>query len=147
MLDESNDIYSNYSFLLEKTGKRIRQYAKRKFRDHGFAITIDQWSVLKAIYQTAPVSQVDLAQYCHKDTPTLTRILDILVQKKLATRNADSHDRRKQLVELTAEGSQMVMSMLPHVRNIRMQAWQHLDAEDFQHFVRILHTIYQNLED
>lgn len=147
MHEDSNEIYSNYSFLLEKTGKKIRQFARRRFREYGFEVTIDQWSVLKALYEMAPSSQVELANQCHKDTPTVTRILDLLVDKKLAFRTADEQDRRRQVVELSPAGRQMVEEMLPRVREIRMTAWQNLGDEDFKHFVQILNTIYRNLED
>ncbi len=147
MYNDSRETYSNYSFLLEKTGKKIRQFARRKFREYGFEITIDQWSVLKALYESAPLSQVDLAQRCHKDTPTVTRILDLLVQKSLAVRKSDAQDRRRQLVELSPRGSRLVKQMLPRVREIRMHAWQHLGDDDFKHFIQVLNTICQNLDD
>lgn len=146
MNQDPKEIYSNYSFLLERTGKKIRQFARQKFREYGFMVTIDQWAVLKTLYEEAPVSQVGLAQHCHKDTPTVTRILDLLAQKQLVHRQADHQDRRRQLVALTPEGKQMVEEMLPRVQQIRMQAWQDLSDEDFKHFVRILDTIYSNLD-
>lgn len=126
MSQDPKEIYSNYSFLLERTGKKIRQFARQKFRAYGFMVTIDQWAVLKALYEEAPLSQVDLAQHCHKDTPTVTRILDLLAQKNLVHRQADHHDRRRQQVALTAEGKALVRDMLPKVQQIRMQAWEGL---------------------
>lgn len=146
MSQDPKEIYSNYSFLLERTGKKIRQFARQKFRAYGFMVTIDQWAVLKALYEEAPLSQVDLAQHCHNDTPTVTRILDLLAQKNLVHRQADHHDRRRQQVALTAEGKALVRDMLPKVQQIRMQAWEGLSDEDFKHFVRILNTIYRNLK-
>jgi len=146
MSQDPKEIYSNYSFLLERTGKKIRQYARQQFRACGFLVTIDQWAVLKTLYEKAPISQVDLAHSCHKDTPTVTRILDLLAEKKLVYRQADDYDRRRQQVGLTPEGKAMVQEMLPKVQEIRMQAWQGLNDEDFKHFVRILNTIYSNLK-
>ena len=147
MQKDPGEIYSNYSFLLEKTSKRIKKFARNKFREYGFTVTIDQWSVLKVLKEKAPISQVDLAQECLKDTPTLTRILDLLVQKALVARNVDTQDRRRQQVALTPEGSTLVEEMMPKVREIRMQAWQNLADDDFRHFVKTLNTIYQNLDD
>ena len=147
MQKDPGEIYSNYSFLLEKTSKRIKKFARNKFREYGFTVTIDQWSVLKVLKEKAPISQVDLAQECLKDTPTLTRILDLLVQKALVARNVDRQDRRRQQVALTPEGGTLVEEMMPKVREIRMQAWQNLADDDFRHFVKTLNTIYQNLDD
>lgn len=146
MINGPDEIYSNYSFLLERTGKKIRQFARQKFREYGFVVTIDQWAVLKALQEEAPLSQVDLAERCHKDTPTVTRILDLLAQKELVGRHADPQDRRRLQVTLTTAGKTLVREMLPQVQEIRMHAWQNLDDGDFKHFVRILNTIYTNLD-
>ncbi len=32
--------YSRYSFLLDKTARRVKQYAKQRFRELGWTITI-----------------------------------------------------------------------------------------------------------
>jgi DNA-binding MarR family transcriptional regulator len=142
----SNEIYSNYSFLLEKTTKKIKQYAKQQFRALGFEVTVDQWAVLKILFENKELSQVALAELTHKDTPTLTRILDLLSHKELIERQHDDQDRRRVRVCLTESGKQTVEKMLPEVRKIRMHAWQHLSEDDFKQFVRILNTIYDNLK-
>lgn len=141
-----DDQYSNYSFLLEKTNKKIKQYAKQRFRALGFDVTIDQWAVLKILTEHQHLNQVSLAQLIDKDTPTLTRILDLLSQKNLIVRSLDEQDRRRIIVCLTSEGKKTVEKMLPEVRKIRMHAWQHLTQDDFNQFVRILNTIYDNLK-
>ncbi|WPP50190.1 MarR family winged helix-turn-helix transcriptional regulator [Catalinimonas niigatensis] len=146
MDSQSNEVYSNYSFLLEKTHKKIKQYAKQQFRALGFDVTVDQWAVLKILFENQELSQVALAEFTHKDTPTVTRILDLLSQKELIKRQHDAQDRRRVRVCLTEAGKNTVTKMLPEVRKIRMHAWKHLTEDDFQQFVRILNTIYDNLE-
>jgi DNA-binding MarR family transcriptional regulator len=145
MENQGSDIYSNYSFLLEKTSKIIRQYARQQFREAGFDITIDQWALMKIIYEEGEMSQVQLSGIAHKDTPTLTRIVDLLREKDLLNRKIDDYDRRRCIIGLTTQGRHMVERMLPRVRNIRMHAWEGLNEEDFRHFVRVLHTIQHNL--
>jgi len=142
----SDDSFSNYSFLLEKTNKKIKHYAKQQFRALGFEVTVDQWAVLKILAEHKTLNQVTLAQLIHKDTPTVTRILDLLSQKNMIERQHDVEDRRRICVCLTKAGEQTVEKMLPEVRKIRMHAWKHLSEEDFKHFVRILNTIYDNLK-
>ncbi len=143
---QQDEVYSNYSFLLEKTNKKIKQYAKQQFRALNFEVTVDQWAVLKVIFEHDQLSQVALAELLHKDTPTLTRILDLLNQKGLIERQLDVDDRRRVRVCLTALGKKTVIEMLPEVKKIRMHAWQHLTKDDFKQFVRILDTIYNNLK-
>jgi len=138
--------YNAYSFLLERTARRVKQYAQFQFNCREFGVTVDQWSILKNLNQHADLSQKELAEYCGKDQPTLTRIVDVLVRKNLVERRANPADRRSFVVHLTAEGKQKIDMLAGNVGEIRMQAWKNLNEEDFDHLKRILNTIYDNLE-
>lgn len=140
------DIYSEYSFLLEKTNRRIKQYAQQKFNEFDFGVTVDQWMVLKQLYPSSDKSQSELAEATFKGTPTLTRIVDLLCAKELTQRLADAHDRRKSRVVLTPRGTQKVEEMIPKVSQIRKAAWKGLTEEDFRQFKQVLTAIYKNLE-
>ena len=140
-----SDVYSEYSFLLEKTTRRIKQYAQKRFNEFDFGVTVDQWMVLKQLYPSSDKSHSELAEATFKGTPTLTRIVDLLCAKGLTERVTDCYDRRKCQVVLTPMGRQKVEEMIPKVGEIRKAAWENLGKEDFQHFKRVLATIYQNL--
>jgi len=142
----TNDPYSEYSFLLEKTQRRIKQYAQQKFTEFDFGVTVDQWVVLKQLDAHSDLSQSELAEATYKGMPTLTRIVDLLCAKGLTERVTHQQDRRKCLVHLTSEGQAKVEEMKPKVNQIRKAAWQGLQPEDFEHFRHTLNTIYQNLE-
>ena len=141
-----SDIYSEYSFLLEKTNRRIKQYAQKRFNEFDFGVTVDQWMVLKQLYPSSDKNQSELAEATFKGTPTLTRIVDLLCAKELTQRLADAHDRRKSRVVLTPRGSEKVKEMIPKVSQIRKAAWKSLTEEDFKQFKHVLTTIYKNLE-
>lgn len=138
--------YNAYSFLLERTARRVKQYAQYQFNCREFGITVDQWSILKNLKQRADLSQKELADYCGKDQPTLTRIVDLLVSKNLVERKANPSDRRSFVVHLTPAGEQKINTLAAQVGEIRMQAWKNLDDADFEDLKRILNTIYDNLE-
>jgi DNA-binding MarR family transcriptional regulator len=137
--------YSRYSFLLDKTARRVKQYAKQRFRELGWTITIDQWAVLKQLFDKGEVNQRELATNTFKDHPTMTRIIDLLKAKGLIERKPHPNDRRSFIIALTAEGNTMVEECLPEVQKIRMKAWENLSDQDFQEFKRILESIHQNL--
>lgn len=143
---QQEDIYSEYSFLLEKTTRCIKQYAQKKFVEFDFGVTVEQWAVLKHLYPSSDMSQSELAEVTFKGTPTLTRIVDLLCAKGLTERIVDCNDRRKCQVLLTEAGKQKVEEMKPKVRQIRKAAWKNLGREDFEHFTHILNTIYENLK-
>lgn len=138
--------FSSYSFLLDRTSRRVKQYAQTQFKKQHFGITVDQWIILKKLNEIQGCSQSDLAELTNKDAPTLTRIIDLLVDKKLLERLPDADDRRKFFVCLTPTGVQKVLELSPKIDLIREQAWQNMTQEDFEHFKEILEKIYRNLE-
>lgn len=141
----ATDRFNTYSLLLDRTAKRVKQYAQFRFNEGDFGVTVDQWAVLKNLNSRPDLAQKDLAECCGKDQPTLTRIVDILVGKGLVERKVHPQDRRSFVLHLTAEGAEKVSQLGEKVAGIRNQAWQNLDEHDFEHLKRILNTIYENL--
>jgi DNA-binding MarR family transcriptional regulator len=140
------EIYNAYSFLLDRTARRVKQYAQQKFNELNFNITVDQWLVLKHLHEHDKMKQNELADLIFKDNPTLTRIIDLLCEKGLTVRKVHPDDRRSFIVELTREGRKKVEQMMPRIREIRLKAWEGLTERDFTHLKKTLNTIYRNLE-
>ncbi len=139
--------YSQYSFILDRTARKVKQYAQASFVQNNFDITVDQWAVIKILYNDDAMTHKELAEKCGKDQPTLTRIVDILIKKNLAQRIEHPSDRRCLQLQLTEEGKEKIKQLSPTVSTIRMKAWENLSDEDFAHFTRILNTIYDNLNE
>ncbi len=138
--------FSQYSFLLDRTAKRVKQYAQQKFKNGDFDVTVDQWLVMKNLAENEVLSQTELAQLVFKDHPTLTRIIDILCKKGYVERTPHPADRRSFQILLTADGLEKVAELKPKISLIREKAWENLNQGDFEEFRRILNTIYTNLE-
>ncbi|HYG18397.1 MAG TPA: MarR family transcriptional regulator [Ohtaekwangia sp.] len=141
----SEDAYNAYSFLLDRTARRVKQYAQQRFKEMGFNITVDQWLVMKHLYENEAMKQNELAELIFKDNPTLTRIVDLLCKKGLTERKPHPDDRRSFIVSLTREGIKKVEQLKPKIRDVRFKAWEGLSERDFSQFKRILNTIYKNL--
>jgi DNA-binding MarR family transcriptional regulator len=141
----NEDLYNSYSFLLDRTARRVKQYAQQRFKELGFNITVDQWIVLKHLHGHDQMKQNELAEILFKDNPTLTRIIDLLCEKGLTVRNVHPNDRRSFMVSLTKEGVKKVQQLSPKIKDIRFQAWDGLSERDFNQFKKILNTIYNNL--
>lgn len=144
-MQEEAKLYSRYSFLLDRTARRVKQYAKQRFRELGWAITVDQWAILKQLADHGPQNQREIGDKTFKDNPTITRILDLLNDKSYVERKPHPDDRRSFLISLTKNGEQLVNECLPEVQKIRMKAWENLSQKDFKEFKRILDSIYDNL--
>lgn len=138
--------FGKYSFLLDRTARKVKQYAQQKFKNGDFDVTVDQWLILKNLSENELLSQTELAQLVFKDQPTLTRIIDILCKKGYVERIPHPQDRRSFHLHLTETGLLKVSKLKPQVATIREKAWKNLDSSDFEEFKRILNTIYSNLE-
>jgi DNA-binding MarR family transcriptional regulator len=141
----NEEMYNSYSFLLDRTARRVKQYAQQKFKELDFNVTVDQWLVMKHLYENESMKQNALAEILFKDNPTLTRIIDLLCEKGLTTRKQHPTDRRSFHVTLTKQGKAKVEQMKPRIKKIRLKAWEGLSQKDFTHFQKVLDTIYNNL--
>ncbi|MFO7826958.1 MAG: MarR family transcriptional regulator [Cyclobacterium sp.] len=139
--------FSRYSFLLDRTARKVKQYAQQKFKVKEFDITVDQWLVMKNLDEKEKLSQTELAHLVFKDHPTLTRIVDILCKKGYVERIQHPEDRRSYQLHLTAAGKDKVAALKPQIALIRQKAWENLNEKDFEEFKRILNTIYSNLAE
>lgn len=142
----NDELYNSYSFLLDRTARRVKQYAQQKFKELELNVTVDQWLVLKHLYENDSMKQNELAELLFKDNPTLTRIVDLLCEKELTIRKQHPTDRRSFCVTLTKEGRKKVEQMKPRIQRIRLKAWEGLSKKDFVQFQKVLDTIYKNLE-
>ena len=143
----STELFSTYSYLLDRTARKVKQYAQRRFNAENYDITVDQWIIIKRLNQNNDLNQTQLAEITGKDTPTLTRIIDLLCKKGLTERRVQPTDRRCFTVHLTELGTQTVEEWTPKMSEIRMKAWENLTEDDYLNLKRILDTIYNNLDD
>jgi len=141
----NDELYNAYSLLLDRTARRVKQYAQQQFKEMGFNITVDQWLVMKNLHEHPEMKQNELAELLSKDNPTFTRIVDLLSRKDLVARKVHPDDRRSFQLALTPAGVKKVEQMKPKVKRVRLKAWDDLSEKDFNHFKRILNTIYKNL--
>ena len=141
----AEDLYQAYSFLLDRTARRVKQYAQKRFKVLGFNITVDQWLIMRNLYEHQQMKQNELAELVFKDNPTLTRMIDLLCEKGLTERKVNPADRRSFMVSLTKAGIKKVEKLKPKMKDVRYKAWEGLSDKDFQHFKKVLNTIYQNL--
>ena len=143
----TQELFARYSFLLDRTARKVKQYAQQQFKQAGFDVTVDQWLVLKNLAENPQLSQTELANLVFKDHPTLTRIIDLLHKKGHVLRIQHPQDRRSFQLHLTEAGVEKVAELRPKVLEIREKAWENLTEVDFLEFKRVLNTIYKNLDD
>lgn len=134
-----------YFFKIDTTIKKIRNSLQRKLDEAGLDLTVDQWVLIDHVQRNPGISQTVLAEMTVKDTPTVTRMLDLLIKKQLTERRSDPTDRRKFSIHLTPAGEAVFHRALPIVVDVRRRGWGDMSDADYQNFTRILDSIHRNI--
>ncbi len=133
-------------YLIDKTNKVARRYSQETFVKAGYDITVDQWLVLKKIWDSEQINQAELATALFKDTASITRILQILVRKKLVKKDFKKGDRRHFLLSLTIKGEQFYKQVLGLVKTMRMQGVSDFSDSEKEQIKKLLTKMIKNLE-
>ena len=133
-------------FLLERTTRLAKLSFTKAFKDLGVDITPEQWIVLDILNNNGSLSQKDIGKRSYKNAPTISRIIDNLVNKNLVSRVIHKVDRRKASIQLTDAGHQVIAQCQEEVDKIRTLSWDGLDDDDYDTFRSLLDKIFDNFE-
>jgi DNA-binding MarR family transcriptional regulator len=91
---------------LRESVMAVARQLRRHRPDHG--LTLSQMQVLAEVTRTGAITPAELATRMQIRVQSLTDSINGLVSAGLASRRADDVDRRRQLVEITAEGTALL---------------------------------------
>lgn len=86
----------------------IRLLRTLRREDDGSGLSAPRLSALSVIVFAGPLSLAELAEAEQVRPPTMSRIVDALVDRGLITRVTDSRDRRSVRIAATPEGTQLL---------------------------------------
>lgn len=139
--------YPNVGTVLDRTTRLLKQHYLRAFKEEGVDLSTEQWVLLDRLHTDGEASQTELANGTFKDAPTVSRIIDKLVKKKLVERRRFPNDRRRYQVALTASGRDVHERLMPYVHRLREQTWRGLSEEDYARLQGLLQHIRENFEE
>ncbi|MBK6523880.1 MAG: MarR family transcriptional regulator [Bacteroidia bacterium] len=133
-----------FFYQLEKAIKSYRRYVQARFKDQGFGITVDQWLVLKALSENTKLTQSDLAELVFKDKASMTRLIELLVLKKLVQRAAHETSRRRFKLTITDKGNELITQITPLVKDNRKHGLHGISFAELQATEQTLKKIIDN---
>ena len=101
---------------------------------------LDQWRVLELLADGDGHSMSEVAAHVMVPAPTLTKIVDRLVESALVFRRPDVRDRRRILVYLSARGRELHRRLAPEVQRIEGELAGQL-GPDAPHLFHLLHRL------
>jgi MarR family transcriptional regulator, organic hydroperoxide resistance regulator len=104
-------------------------------------LTLDQWRVLTLLADGAGHPMSEIATHAMVPAPTLTKIVDRLVDRALVYRRADEVDRRRVLVFLSEHGRATYADLVPEVARIDEMIANELGGRDAPRLVALLERL------
>jgi DNA-binding MarR family transcriptional regulator len=106
--------------LLAQAGRLVSRLTEAVLA--GATLTVDQWRVLDLLADRAGRSMSEIAGAVVVPGPTLTKIVDRLVDAALVYRLVDDRDRRRVLVFISDDGRALHQRLEPSVAEVEAQA-------------------------
>ena len=104
-------------------------------------ITEQQWRVLRVLAESGPMEPTRIAEEACLLLPSLTRILQKLDEKGLIAREPDETDRRKQVVQITPKGEQLIEENLATSVKLMQQVRNRMGPDRFEQLLDLLNEL------
>ena len=104
-------------------------------------LTLDQWRVLHTVDERGPLSMSDLSGRTRVSGPTVTRIVDRLVERSLLYRNVDPADRRRVVVHAAERGRALCRSLAPRIAEAERDGLAVLSSAETRTLRRLLERL------
>lgn len=131
-------------YTMEKAIKSYRRHGQNKLRENHLKITIDQWLIIKSIMESPFISQQEIAEKVFKDNASVTRIIDLLFKAKYIKRTVNKTDRRKTILIVTEEGTNLVNDVYKVVMDYRATVLKGISKQDIDTTNKVLSAIIDN---
>jgi DNA-binding MarR family transcriptional regulator len=134
-----------YSFITGMASIAVARRLQKNFKQAGFEVTIEQWSVLYHLWKEEGLSQQELCNHSFRDKPSITRLVDNLEKQKLVKRVASKEDRRVNRIYLTETGKNLQDQTMKVANQTLNEALAGVSVEDIERCKAILQQVYDNL--
>lgn len=129
--------------LLYQTTRAISQGVNHVLTEHG--LYSSEWSLIVALKETGPISQIALAKYLHIEPAAISKTVVKLEEKNLVERRSGSDKREKQ-VFLTNEALSRFAIWEDAVSKHRQAILADLTPKQQEELSIMLQSIYTNSE-
>jgi len=116
--------FGNFPLLLLQVRERFMDRFRPNLQRHG--ITEQQWRVIRLLFASPPLEPRQIGALTRISSPSLAGILARMERQGLITRQQDSHDKRRQRVQLTARARRIASRMAPAINAIYAQLFEQL---------------------
>ena len=107
-------------------------------------VTEQQWRILRVLAEHGPLDASTVAQRASLLFPSLTRTANAMRQRGLISQVQDQTDRRRQLLDITPDGRQVIEDNLKEALAISQHYKTHLGAARYADLLALLQALAES---
>jgi len=123
--------------LLGRTSRLAGKIVVRRFQEENIHLTLEQFGLLKQLNEDEHLIQQELADTFRKHKSAVLRLVDVLEQAGLVTKNCDESDRRKKTLEVTAKGKALIERAVTISNEVISNLQEGLSAQEIEVFEKV----------
>ena len=128
-------------YTLERTSRQVKACLQKEF---GPGISVEQWIILSEIAERPGQNNRRLAESTAKDPASVTRIIALLVKKKLVKKVPEKNDKRSSVAEITTAGKKVWQECSARAENFRKITGKGLSQTDLNQLRHLLDLLFEN---
>ena len=137
-----HDLEKAIPFLLARAGARMGNAFARALKQH--ELSLSERRVCASLQHTPAQTLSELAAHASTDVSALSRIVDRLVERRLAARRRCDEDRRAIRISLSARGATLTRAIVPLARHYEAVALSDFTAAEVRILRDMLLRLYRN---
>lgn len=145
MSEEFYSLNDSIGYNVRHFTRALRVQILNNFRENKLDVKIEEWITLAYLNEHSDKNQIQLGDLLMQDKTAVTRLLDVLEEKKQIKRIIDKRDKRNRIVKLTSEGKKAYLKILPVVENTIAQAKAGVSEKDYKTTIASLQKMTANL--
>ena len=131
-------------YQIEKSIKEYRRFAQQSINQKIKGLTLDQALLLISINDNPKMSLTEQSQLLFKESSSITRMIESLVQKEYISRNINGDDKRKFDLIVTTKGEETLKLLTTIIESNRAKALQAISKSDLDQLGGTLSKIITN---
>ncbi len=111
-----------------------------------YGISLPEWKVLAIIRDKPSLSAVAVSRLAQMDTVAVSRAVTKLLDRDLVIRALDSEDRRRSVLNVSAEGQELHDQIAPLARKLEASLLEALTEEEQRVFAKAIRVLNSRAE-
>lgn len=141
METQQSCLKSSLGYLLNIAQSTVQRRLLHAFKDAGYDITVEQWTVLVHLWEQDGVSQQELSLATGKDNASICRLIDSLEKRNLVVRVPNKSDRRINDIYMTSAAKSIRTDLVQIAEDTFSDLLNNVNQSDKETFYSVLKTL------